>query len=70
MECGITKVISKDDNEDSIYRSIVGEIEKENIATVDDSEESEDGFVGTKNGKTISVFGTKGGTGKALYQLI
>ena len=66
MECGITKVISKDDNEDSIYRSIVGEIEKENIATVDDSEESEDGFVGTKNGKTISVFGTKGGTGKTI----
>lgn len=69
MECGITKVISKDDNEDSIYRSIVGEIEKENIATVDDSEESEDGFVGTKNGKTISVFGTKGGTGKSTVSV-
>lgn len=69
MECGITKVISKDDNEDSIYRSIVGEIEKENIATIDDSEESEDGFVGTKNGKTISVFGTKGGTGKSTVSV-
>ena len=69
MECGITKVISKDDNEDSIYRSIVGEIEKENIATVDDSKESEDGFVGTKNGKTISVFGTKGGTGKSTVSV-
>ena len=69
MECGITKVISKDDNEDSIYRSIVGEIEKENIATVDDSEELEDGFVGTKNGKTISVFGTKGGTGKSTVSV-
>ena len=69
MECGITKAISKDDNEDSIYRSIVGEIEKENIATIDDSEESEDGFVGTKNGKTISVFGTKGGTGKSTVSV-
>lgn len=69
MECGITKVISKDDNEDSIYRSIVGEIEKENIATIDDSEELEDGFVGTKNGKTISVFGTKGGTGKSTVSV-
>lgn len=69
MECGITKVISKDDNEDSIYRRIVGEIEKENIATIDDSEESEDGFVGTKNGKTISVFGTKGGTGKSTVSV-
>lgn len=69
MECGITKVISKDDNEDSIYRSIVGEIEKENIAATEENEEPEDEFVGTKNGKIISVFGTKGGTGKSTVSV-
>lgn len=66
MECGIAKVVSKDDNEDSIYRSIVGEIEKEKSAGV---EEEDDEPAGNKNGKIISVFGTKGGTGKSTVSV-
>ena len=63
MQCGISKVITTSMSQDEMFREIVNEIEKDRENT------SASTPTGGRKGKIISVFGTKGGTGKSTVSV-